>query len=102
MNTKMPSYRDFRFPSEIIGHAIWQYHRFCLSFREVEELLAERGSSSPVNPFDNGARGLGLHMPATSNDAKDVWVTCCTSIKRSLGIVNLGQTWLIGRVERTT
>ena len=43
MNTKTPSYRGFRFPSEIISHAIWLYHRFCLRFREVEELLVERG-----------------------------------------------------------
>jgi transposase-like protein len=38
-----PSYKRYRFPSEIISHAIWLYHRFCLSFREMEELLAERG-----------------------------------------------------------
>jgi len=43
MNTKTPSYQRHRFPSEIISHAVWLHHRFCLSFREVEELLAERG-----------------------------------------------------------
>jgi putative transposase len=43
MKTKTPSYQRHRFPSEIISHAVWLYHRFCLSFREVEELLAERG-----------------------------------------------------------
>jgi len=43
MKTKTPSYHRHRFPSEIISHALWLYHRFCLSFREVEELLAERG-----------------------------------------------------------
>jgi putative transposase len=43
MNTTKPSYQRHRFPSEIISHAVWLYHRFCLSFREVEELLAERG-----------------------------------------------------------
>jgi putative transposase len=42
MKTTTPSYQRHRFPSEIIRHAIWLYHRFCLSFREVEELLAER------------------------------------------------------------
>ena len=35
-------YKNHRFPSEIIAHAVWLYHRFSLSFREVEELLAER------------------------------------------------------------
>ena len=36
-------FRGYRFPSEIITHAVWLYHRFCLSHRDVEELLAERG-----------------------------------------------------------
>lgn len=33
------SYQGFRFPAEIISHAVRLYHRFPLSFREVEELL---------------------------------------------------------------
>ena len=37
------SYSGYRFPPEIIQHAIWLYLRFTLSFRDVEELLAERG-----------------------------------------------------------
>ena len=37
------SFKRHRFPSEIIRHAIWLYARFTLSFRDVEELLAERG-----------------------------------------------------------
>ena len=36
-------YYGHRFPPEIISYAIWVYHRFCLSFRDVEDLLAERG-----------------------------------------------------------
>ncbi len=38
-----PSYIGFRFPQEIIAHAVWLYFRFNLSFRDVEELLAARG-----------------------------------------------------------
>ncbi len=45
MNTQRLSYQRHCFPSEIISHAVWLYHRFCLSFREGEELLAERGLS---------------------------------------------------------
>ena len=37
------SYRGHRFPPEIISHAVWLYNRFTLSFRDVEDLLAERG-----------------------------------------------------------
>ncbi len=43
MNNDAPSYHGYRFPPEIISHAVWLYHRFCLSFRDVEDLLAERG-----------------------------------------------------------
>jgi len=38
-----PSYKRHRFPPEIIGHAVWLYFRFALSYHDVEELLAERG-----------------------------------------------------------
>ena len=37
------SYSGYRFPPEIIDQAIWLYLRFTLSFRDVEDLLAERG-----------------------------------------------------------
>ncbi len=37
------TYKRHRFPPEIIGHAVWLYFRFALSYRDVEELLAERG-----------------------------------------------------------
>jgi putative transposase len=43
MNTVPHSYRRHRFPPEIISHAVWLYHRLCLSFRDVEDLLAVRG-----------------------------------------------------------
>jgi transposase-like protein len=43
MKANAPSYRGYRFPPEIISHAVWLYHRFCLSFRDVEDLLAKRG-----------------------------------------------------------
>ena len=36
-------YRRHRFPPGIIQHAVWLYLRFTLSYRDVEELLAERG-----------------------------------------------------------
>ena len=32
-----------RFPPEVISHAVWLYFRFTLSYRDAEELLAERG-----------------------------------------------------------
>ncbi len=38
-----PSYKGFRYPAEIISHCVWLYHRFPLSFREVEEMMMARG-----------------------------------------------------------
>jgi putative transposase len=45
MKTAMPanSYKNHRFPAEIISHAVWLYFRFCLSYRDVEELLFAHG-----------------------------------------------------------
>jgi transposase-like protein len=37
------SYVRHRFPAELIGHAAWLYFRFTLSYRHVEDRLAERG-----------------------------------------------------------
>src|SRR6201998_4540402 len=43
INNIAPDYKGFRFPPAIISHAVWLYFRFSLSFRDVEELLAQRG-----------------------------------------------------------
>ncbi len=40
---KQISYSRHRFPDSIIQHAVWLYFRFPLSFRDVEDMLAERG-----------------------------------------------------------
>src|SRR4029453_7297306 len=43
MTPEPATYPGYRFPAEIIGHAVWLYHVFGLSLREVELILAERG-----------------------------------------------------------
>src|SRR4051794_13010440 len=43
VGTGAPSYKGFRFPVEIISHCVWLYYRFPLSFREVEEMMLQRG-----------------------------------------------------------
>ena len=50
MNSARSRYRGHRFAPEIIGYAVWVYHRFCLSFRDVEDLLAERGIIVSTKP----------------------------------------------------
>ena len=43
MSERPDLYRGFHFPPAVISHAVWLYARFALSYRDVEELLAERG-----------------------------------------------------------
>ncbi|MFD7608306.1 IS6 family transposase [Streptomyces mirabilis] len=43
MGSAPPSYKGHRYPVEVIAHCVWLYHRFPLSYREVEELMLERG-----------------------------------------------------------
>ena len=49
-NTTPTDDKGFRFPSEMINHAIWLYFRFSLSFRDVEDLWCNVESSSPLKP----------------------------------------------------
>ena len=43
MTSSAPRDSGYRFPPEIISHAVWLDYRLGLSFRDVEDLLAERG-----------------------------------------------------------
>jgi len=43
MKSPRNRYVGYRYPGEVIAQAVWLYRRFCLSFRDVEDLLAERG-----------------------------------------------------------
>ncbi len=43
MSNRSSLYKRHRFPPEIIQHAVWLYHRFNLSSRDIEDLMAERG-----------------------------------------------------------
>jgi putative transposase len=45
MNSSTPTYKNHRFPPEIISHGVWLSFRFCLSYRDVEELPFTRGIS---------------------------------------------------------
>src|SRR5215204_2331441 len=53
------TYKNHRFPVEIISHAVWLCFRFCLSFRDVEELLCERGVIVSYEAIRKWCRKLG-------------------------------------------
>ena len=48
-----------RFPSDIIAHAVWLYFRFSLSFRNVEDLLAQRGIAVTYETVRQWCRTFG-------------------------------------------
>ncbi len=82
MNKRTLSYRGHRFPTDIISHAVWLYHRFCLSFRDVEDLLAERGITVSYETIRQWCRKFGTEY--------------ARSLKRREG--RLGDTWYLDEV----
>ena len=48
----VPSYAGYRFPAEVIRHAVWLYFRFTLSFRDIADLLAARGDLNRGHPLN--------------------------------------------------
>src|SRR5262245_58727333 len=63
MNTAAPTnpYTHHRFPAEIISHGVWLYFRFCLSYRDVEELLFARGEIVSYEAIRKWCRKFGQH-----------------------------------------
>jgi len=61
MDTLTPAsrHKNHRFPLEILSPAVGLYFRFCLSFREVEELLLERGVVVPYEAIRKWCREFG-------------------------------------------
>jgi putative transposase len=57
-------YRGFHFPAEVIRHAVWLYVRFTLSYRDVEELLAERGIQLSYESVRRWVHRFGAHFAA--------------------------------------
>ena len=54
-------YYGYRFPPEIISHTVWLYHRFTLSFRDIDDLLAERGIFVTYETIRQWCKKFGLN-----------------------------------------
>jgi putative transposase len=59
MTSLAASYHGHRFPPDIISHAVWLYHRFCVSFRDTEDLLAQRGITVSYEAIRQWCRRFG-------------------------------------------
>ena len=82
MKSSTLSYRGHRFPPEIIMHAVWLYHRFCLSFRDVVDLLAERGVVVSYETIRQWCRKFGIEY--------------ARKLRRRGG--RFGDTWFLGEI----
>jgi len=69
MHTSAPThpYKHHRFPAEIISHGVWLYFRFCLSYRDVEELLFARGITVTYEAIRKWCRKFG---PSYANELR--------------------------------
>ena len=65
----MISYAGYRFPPVIIQQAVWLYARFTLSFRDVEDLLAERGIMVSYETVRRWVKHFGSMIAADLDDA---------------------------------
>jgi len=74
---------DYRFPAELISHAVWLYHVFSLSFRDVELLLAERGVIVSYESVRQWCCEFGATLPASSAVGDPDRVTSGTLMKSS-------------------
>ena len=61
----MNVYKRHRFPPDVISYAVWLYHRFNLSHRDIEDLLAERQGGEPI--FSAGWSGVMDPSPGKSS-----------------------------------
>jgi len=72
-----PLYKGHRFPAEIIGRAVWLYHRFTLSFRDVEDLPAKRGITVSYETIRLWCSKLGPEYTGTIRRKRgrlgDIW-----------------------------
>jgi putative transposase len=75
-------YADYRYPAQIISHAVRLYHRFTISFRDIEELLAARGINVSYETVRNWCFKFGNQY--------------CGQIRKGRG--QLGDTWFLDEV----
>ena len=76
-------YKRHRFPGEIISHAVWLYYRILLSYRDGEELLAERGIAVSYETIRRWCRTFGQ--------------TCADGLRRRRA--RPGDTWHLDEVQ---
>ena len=75
-------YAGYRYPAQVISHAVWLYHRFTLSFLDIEELFAPRGIIGSYETIRQWCKKYGPSY--------------CKQVKKNRG--QLGDTWYLDEV----
>ena len=75
MTSSLPSYRGYRVPAAINSHAVWPYHRFGLSVRDVEDFLFAR-TSRTTRPVSVTARCIASSRPPITNASRRSMALC--------------------------
>src|SRR5215210_3794777 len=88
-------YVGYRFPAEVISHAVWLYSRFPLSLRMVEEMLAARGIV--VSQSFVGLNPYGSHSPPLA-----AGILCCAYGSAGLVVLAGACLALLMRSARST
>src|SRR4051812_4572974 len=98
------SYSGYRFPPDIIQRAVWLYLRFTLSYRDVEELLAERGIVVTYESIRRWVLAFGPAIarrlrarrpkPHRQRHLDEMWILSANSLDRA------GWAWAPGQRRR--
>ena len=77
MNSLASPYRGYLSPPEIISYCVWLYFRFTVSYRDVEELMAERGVTVTYETITSMVRairqGLRKTHSCSTRETRDTW-----------------------------
>jgi len=95
-----PSFKRHRFPPEIIQHAAWLYFRFTLSFRDVEELLAQRGIGVSYETVRYWAMSCLISRAAATGNSRATLPLVPSLRGREVGAHNCRSSFKLGEARK--
>jgi hypothetical protein len=96
VGTGAPSYRGFRFPVEIISHCVWLYYRFPLSFRDVEEMMLQRGIVVGVSVRKLPGAAIGGISPGQRTATAALWHSRQRPVRQTISVVTSNNSRVCG------
>ncbi len=105
MTTPPNPRRGFRFPAEVIEHAVWLYHPFSLSLRDVETILVARGvvvrrAFKIVGGGDHAAAVIDLWSSLAGRKPGWRWRNASSSVSFSTAVRTLRKGCTVALLQR--